>query len=85
MNLVKARIPSGYCVGNLSLLEICLATIGVCVFRCVASVTHFLIYNGVETSEKRKVVCRFSINTEFTIERRGAHWITNVKNAVENL
>ena len=43
MNLVKARIPSGYCVGNLSLLEICLATIGVCVFRCVASVTHFFV------------------------------------------
>ena len=43
VNLVKARIPSGYCVGNLSLLEICLATIGVCVFRCVASVTHFFI------------------------------------------
>lgn len=35
MNLVKARIPSGYCVRMfLHLLEICLATIGVCVFQC---------------------------------------------------
>ena len=25
------------------MLEFCLATIGVCVFRCVASVTHFFI------------------------------------------
>ncbi len=36
MNLVKSQIPSGYCVRvSFRMLEICLATIGVCVFRCV--------------------------------------------------
>ena len=35
VNLVKTQIPSGYCVGKPLILEICLATIGVCVFRCV--------------------------------------------------
>ena len=39
MNLVKSQIPSGYCVRVSSrLLEICLATIGVCVFSALTLV-----------------------------------------------
>ena len=48
MNLVKSQIPSGYCVRiSFRMLEICLATIGVCVFRCADfGWRTFYILNG---------------------------------------
>ena len=37
------------------MLEFCLATIGVCVFRCVASVTHFFIEVDIWRSIKEHI------------------------------
>ncbi len=55
MNLIKMQIPSGYCVENLSLLEICLATIGVCVFCAAASVAA-LFYFWEEIEMKKRTL-----------------------------
>ena len=43
MSSVKAQLHSDGNKGFPFLFGLCLATIGVCVFRCVASVTHFFI------------------------------------------
>ena len=41
------------------LFELCLATIGVCVFRCVASVTHFFIYTDFLRKSKDDIMGLF--------------------------
>ena len=46
VNLIKTQISSGYCVGKPIILEICLATIEVCVFCALASVDALFIFGG---------------------------------------
>ena len=44
MSFVKSQTPSSYCVRiSFRMLEICLATIGVCAFGAVTSVAAFFI------------------------------------------
>lgn len=43
MSSVKAQLHSDGNKGFPFLFGLCLVTIGVCVFRCVASVTHFFV------------------------------------------
>ena len=56
MNLEKLQIPSGYCVRvSFRMLEICLATIGVCDFDALTSVGAFFIFRKVAKLDNKKI------------------------------
>jgi len=58
-NLVKAQIPTGSMADTIiPFIWFCVAAIGVCVFRCVASVAHLFIFMGdmVSKSIERMIV-----------------------------
>lgn len=56
VNLIKTQISSGYCVGQPIILEICLATIEVCVFCALALVDALFIFGGIVMKKLLSIV-----------------------------